>query len=373
VPASQTAIRQSVAPAAHDYIPTLDGWRAVAIILVLAHHFITSFCAPEGPRPNPSLYAFGDTLAIGVDIFFVLSGYLICTRLLEERANTGRISLKAFYIRRAFRILPPYLFYMAVLGTLATLGLVTFVRQEVITCLLFVRNYLPRVYWHWYTGHFWSLSVEEHFYLIWPPLLVFAGVKRNGVRQAGLLAFGGALLIAAWRTLDHRYQLFVHLEPNTMDNFRSDVRIDELFWGCGLAVLLQAASLRRNIARVLSVPVWSVAIILLLSCVWMQPHFELVWQSILLAALLTGTSLNPDSIPGRLLEISAIRWIGRISYSLYIWQQLFVAPYPHKLGWLQDPPWNFAAAFLCAAASYYLLERPMMRRGKVLAARSGNI
>jgi peptidoglycan/LPS O-acetylase OafA/YrhL len=256
-----------------DHIPTLDGWRAVAIILVLAHHFLTSFCAPEGPQPNPSLYAFGDTLAIGVDIFFVLSGYLICTRLLEERARWGRISLKAFYVRRAFRILPPYLLYMIVLGALAALGLVTF------------------------------------------------------------------------------------------------VGLDELFWGCALAALLQSPSLRRQTARLLSAPVYFLAVILLISCVWAQPHFELVWQSILLAALLAGTSLHPESTLGRLLEIPAIRWIGTISYSLYIWQQLFVTPYPHRLGWLQDAPWNFVAAFLCATASYYLLERPMMKKGKILAAR----
>ncbi len=309
--------QSAAAVISHDYIPTFDGWRAVAIILVLAHHFITSFSAPEGPVPNPSLYAFGDTLAIGVDIFFVLSGYLICTRLLEERSHRGVISLKAFYIRRAFRILPPYLLYMAVLGVLAALGLATLVGQEAIACLLFVRNYLPRSYWHWYTGHFWSLSVEEHFYLIWPPVLVLVGVK-GGVRRTGMLAVGGGLLIAAWRTLDHQYQIFAHLAPNTMDNFRSDVRIDELFWGCGLAALLQAPSLRRLTSRVLSVPVWSLAVILLVLCVWAQPHFELVLQSILLAALLAGTSLHPESIPGRLLEIPTIRWIGRISYSLYI-------------------------------------------------------
>src|SRR5262249_54819702 len=136
--------------------------------------------------------------AIGVDLFFGLSGFLIGTRLLEERRRTARIHLVAFYIRRSFRILPPYLAYLVALTALAAVGVLATPGRELASCLLFVRNYLiPTAGGGWYTGHFWSLAVEEHFYLIWPVLLIVWGA-RNAAWKVAMLA--GA--VAAWRIVE---------------------------------------------------------------------------------------------------------------------------------------------------------------------------
>jgi peptidoglycan/LPS O-acetylase OafA/YrhL len=93
------------------------------------------------------------------------------------------------------------------------------------------------------------------------------------------------------------------------------------------------------------------------------------WQSLLIPLVIVGTVLNPDSIVGQVLELPPIRWVGRISYSLYLWQELFLVPFREQgqLGFLQYLPFSVAAAFTCAALSYYAVERPMMRLGHRLA------
>src|SRR5207248_5891757 len=107
--------------------------------------------------------------------FFAISGYLICTRLLVEEETTGSISLRSFYIRRVFRILPPAYVYLAVVAGLSAAGMIAAAWTDIASAALFYSNYIePR---SWFTGHFWSLAMEEHFYLLWPPLLLLLGPK----------------------------------------------------------------------------------------------------------------------------------------------------------------------------------------------------
>jgi peptidoglycan/LPS O-acetylase OafA/YrhL len=121
------------------YLPTLDGWRAIAIFAVLLDHQIE-----YSPLRNfPRFTAFAHTGPNGVSLFFAISGFLICSRLLEEHQAFGRISLRGFYVRRACRILPPALLYLFALAILATLGLIVVSSAELWSSLLFFRNYLP--------------------------------------------------------------------------------------------------------------------------------------------------------------------------------------------------------------------------------------
>ena len=160
------------------YIFTLDGWRALAIIAVLADHIVGYEF--HGHR---WLFALTRIGANGVSLFFAISGFLICSRLLEEQSAFGRISLKGFYIRRACRILPAALAYLMFITLLAFLGYIALDRREFWATLFFWRNYLPKGWihrgWGGYTVHYWSLAVEEHFYLIWPILLVATGNERR--------------------------------------------------------------------------------------------------------------------------------------------------------------------------------------------------
>ena len=104
-----------------DYLPTLDGWRAIAILAVLIAHGTDTVFSPGGLHANDRLRSFLKH-GVGVEIFFAISGFLICTRLLQERQRQGRVRLSAFYIRRAFRILPPYLLYLLTIGALVAAG-----------------------------------------------------------------------------------------------------------------------------------------------------------------------------------------------------------------------------------------------------------
>src|SRR5258708_37016781 len=129
-------------PVASGYLPTLDGWRAIAILGVIICHGTTAIFGPGGTYVNSRVFDLTRYGALGVDIFFGISGFLICTRLLQEEQQLGRISLKRFYIRRGFRILPPYLLYLVVLAILGALGAVTLRGFDLLACLFLFRNYI---------------------------------------------------------------------------------------------------------------------------------------------------------------------------------------------------------------------------------------
>ncbi|MGC1297760.1 MAG: acyltransferase, partial [Alloacidobacterium sp.] len=180
---------QAVYPGKLGYIPTLDGWRAVAILLVMLHHDrLHHFLGTAGIW----LQKYGSR---GVDLFFALSGLLICTRLLEEEQLTGTIRLKNFYLRRLFRIQPAVLVYLATICLLMLAGALQHAWGGILFGLLLVRNYFPLhlVTRDYYTGHIWSLSVEEHFYLFLPFFL-----RRVRNHRATIL-LSCVVLLSLWR------------------------------------------------------------------------------------------------------------------------------------------------------------------------------
>ena len=182
-----------------SYIPTLDGWRAISIAMVIVGHALPN-------TPHVSLLG-----ALGVNIFFAISGYLICTLLLKEYERNGSISLGGFYTRRVFRILPPA---MAYLGVLLLLRLAPV--SDIARCLLFAANY--SVLKSYYVGHFWSLSMEEHFYLFWPTALTLLRPRR-----AAIFAAVAIPVLLCWRewALTHAIGgVFYH---------RTDIRLDAFF------------------------------------------------------------------------------------------------------------------------------------------------
>src|ERR1700689_5076995 len=181
------------------YIPTLDGWRAVSIGLVIMHH---SEVRCNLPVLGALLHAVSNFGEVGVEVFFAISGLLICSRLLEEESRSGQISVRGFYVRRAFRILPAALFFLLVIAILAAFHVIPLLALDWFGALFFFRNYVMLIEYlhhsplamHWYTGHFWSLSMEEHFYLILPAVLVVFKRTRRWVIA------GMAIACALWRT-----------------------------------------------------------------------------------------------------------------------------------------------------------------------------
>jgi peptidoglycan/LPS O-acetylase OafA/YrhL len=350
-----------------NYLATLDGWRAIAILGVLCAHGAHRVLGPGGLYPSPTWYDASGYGVLGVDIFFGISGFLICTRLLQEEQRLGRINLKSFYIRRVFRILPPYLLYLLAAVLLTATGVIAAQRWEFVSCLLFFRNYMPLdAAQNWYTGHFWSLAVEEHYYLLWPPLLFLLGVRRARPTVLGL-----AILVALWRVVEFRYGFVSHRLLDASFYVRTDIRADALLWGCWMALLFHVPKWRGRLQRWLLRGVWTGLVAGFAACVVMKPHFVMTWQAILIPFLLIGTVLHPNWAVSRLLESAPLRWIGRISYSLYLWQQIFVTPLGQfgKLGVVQRFPVNILATVVAACLSYYCMEKYLIRLGHKLAAR----
>ena len=298
-------VRQS---AGTRYIPALDGWRALAVTAVILYHGVPLTSKWSG------LTGYG---YLGVDFFFGISGFLICSRLLEEEQLHGRISLKKFYIRRAFRILPPAFLFLIIAGCLGVLGLIALTRSELFSSAFFFRNYLPVKNAGWYTGHFWSLAVEEHFYLLWPGLLVLFGTVRARW-IAPLLGIG----VAGWRGLDHHFNIFLRLFPSLPGVDRTDLCLDGLIWGCVLALFLREKANRDFLSKWLTIPVWLIVTAMFVLMFWLQLPSTAAAKTILIPLVLAAV-LHSTSIVGKFLELSPLRWIGRISYSLYLWQQLF--------------------------------------------------
>ena len=166
-------------------------------------------------------------------LFFAISGFLITNRLLEEYESAGHVSLRSFYIRRAFRILPAALTYLLTLCVLGfALGWIPLTAGQILSSALFFRNYwVEPAAQSWYTGHYWSLSVEEHFYLLWPGLLVALQPRRARWVVPPL-----ALLFAIWRGFDTQFGWVAALNPAWRDLVgRTDYRMDGLLWGCTAA------------------------------------------------------------------------------------------------------------------------------------------
>jgi peptidoglycan/LPS O-acetylase OafA/YrhL len=304
--------------------------------------------------------------ALGVDLFFAISGFIITHRLLEEHRLTGAISLRAFYARRFFRIVPPILFFLACLSALGLAWrMVPLDLKQIAASMFFYRNYYSSpVTQSWYTGHFWSLSVEEHFYLLWPGLLAFAGVRRSAWLAPAL-----ALGVALWRILDGHYQWIAALAPGLAGSpARTDYRLDGLLWGCALAFVWQSAEGRAWLRKWCGNRTLLAAVAALALLLWTEPPGYALGLAMLFPVLLAGTLAQPDSAISKLLKRAPVAWLGRISYSLYVWQQLFLPTrgLPTPLGALQWFPLNIALALAAATASYYLVEQPCLAWGRSL-------
>ena len=346
------------------YVPTLDGWRALSVLAVICYHSLHNGLPPDGLFSRVANHGH-----LGVDMFFAVSGFLICGKLLNELDHTGTISLKRFYLRRFFRIIPPLWTYLAVLAVLGLAGWVSTKGWEFASSLLFLRNYFPSydgVVLGRYTAHFWSLAVEEHFYLLCPVAMFLVGARFRRLAWGALIL---ALCVFVWRCIDMAYGWWIPY--GTSVDQTTDTRLDALLWGCLAAVVYPKIE-----PRLRSLPwkdIWLPLALLLTSAILLHVPGLTLLQAMLFPALLMSTAAIPESLLSRFLEWPILKWIGRLSYSLYIWQQFAIFPVevPHSpVAALQHFPINIALIFVFASASYYFIEKPAIRFGRSLESRS---
>jgi peptidoglycan/LPS O-acetylase OafA/YrhL len=348
---------------AHIYIPTLNGWRAFSILYVLLFHATWSYFlpAPDVTR-HPDLWFYFQNGSFGVYFFFGISGYLITTRLLEERAFFGEVSLKSFYLRRAFRILPIVLTFLFVLTVFKLMGWIDLPGQSIISSILFYRNYAAASS-DWYTGHFWSLSIEEHYYLIWPSLFCLI----MGWKRAWLPILGILFLVAFWRSLEFRYQILAPHLPGQVWKWRTDLYFDYLMWGSFGAYLNQQTGFRTLVQKFARGWMIFPAIALMHLFLFRSLPLHDVSLAAMIVVCILLTVNFPQSAFSRFLENKWLATIGVYSYSLYVWQQLFLPPVDQRISGaelIQSMPVNLIFLGLVAYASYRFVEIPAINKGK---------
>jgi len=340
------------------YQSALDGLRAVAILAVMAFH-------------DSAPWATGGFL--GVDVFFVLSGFLISTLLAEEHARSGRIRLQAFYLRRALRLLPALVALCAVLQ-LYSLNFVfaqqvAELRRETVATLLYVANWAQAfgaVDPLGFLGHAWSLAIEEQFYIVWPLVLgaLLPALSRSAAIAAIIAgAAGSAVLRAAlWHGPESAARVF----------HGSDTRAEALLIGCALALVLHqhhrdfSAAWKETVRAAALAGVVALALLLHFAspeAAWMyRGGFTLA--ALASAAILAELRISPAGWLAGALSLAPLVAIGRISYGLYLWHwpvDLVLAPQ-----WTGLPPAllslaRLAATLSAATLSWLLVERPFLR------------
>lgn len=310
-------------------IPSLDGVRAIAILLVIAGHWT------ELAYDSPVAGAFA---SLGRRIFFVLSGYLITTILTREYTKTCDINLRRFYTRRAYRILPAALAFTLPVFAIFWHELRWYQMGAALLYLVNLDFTHP-----WFIGHLWSLSVQEQFYFVWPCVL------RKWQRHRAAILLAAIAFAPMYRVACH----LVGLHGRADETFPAVG--DILAIGCLLGLFAsRLPRIRAAWALLMIVPVVSVPIYMGVLRFHTTPLLLLVFWPVLHLSI-EGLLLHVVQTPYWILNVHSVAWIGKISYGLYLWQQLFVFGHERR-------PWYFVFfAVALASASYYLLEQPVLR------------
>ncbi len=325
------------------YKPQLDGLRALAITLVVIYHV------------DPSLLPGG---WIGVDIFFVLSGFLITSILERELRATSSIAIGNFYIRRILRLTPAFWLLLAVV---ACVDVLSWRRVDGLRAVLLSATYLMNwnLAFNWYPqtllGHSWSLAMEEQFYLVWPLVL-----RLFGRRSPLVFIFVAICMVIAWRL----YLVCSGATPaRTYSGF--DSHSDALLIGCALAFAKPSLPLQSLILRFSWVPIAAILALALVLTIDSQltQSFGLTLTAVVAAWLLWAT-LHDDQI-ARLFSTAPAVYTGRISYGWYLWHYPMISLGAHlteRFGHRAPFAAAFATlAFVVAGLSHKYVETPFLR------------
>jgi peptidoglycan/LPS O-acetylase OafA/YrhL len=331
------------------------------VLLVMLHHGAPGFI-------HSGFY--------GVDVFFVLSGFLITTLLLEELERRGTVDIKRFFARRALRLLPAFLFALAC--GLALVALfppidASFIRvlRDLPYSLIYISDIRQGMMHHRIPvfGHTWSLSIEEHFYLLWPFVLLYTS-KRGGYRAVRMTALIGIVAIVSLRLYLTQSQdgMFMYFSPQ--------VRSDSLLLGCLLATLRWDDTFMPVLRRYASWIAGTSMTIIVFMSVW-QPPMGIAFAVVagfsivgIASALLIGTATaQPSGFFSRLLQTRPFVKLGKLSYAVYLWNYVLASTAGAHIS---NRPVAFvvviALTIVFAQLSATFVEAPFLRRKRQLAS-----
>ena len=334
-------------------IRSLDGLRAVAVSLVFCYHAV--FGQPSGGF-------------IGVDVFFVLSGFLITSVLLEEIEATGSIGVRSFYARRARRLAPAAVAAVVLAGTVVAVApetegssgfIVAAVASLTATANFFAMGTLGLL------QPMWSLAVEEQFYALWPTTIVYLRKRGAALRGVGLIGAGSFAFGVTAQTFGG-WDVYLVAVP----------RFAELMVGCGLGVAIRDRSLPSVLHRVILSPVASGSALglLVVLAISMDIHSRANFLGVLLivsaaTAVVVGHCATTQSVVTRLLEIRPLVWLGSISYGVYVYHvPISLLLTSQRLGLTDPVVVVLRAVVTCAiaAVSFTFLEQPIRSRSAAL-------
>ena len=329
-------------------IPSLDGLRAISILLVILAHL----------SGNPGFVDFGPLLAnamgdLGVRTFFVISGFLITSLLLKDKAEHGRIRLRDFYVRRIARIVPAFYVYLLVLAAAAGMGLIILKSKDLAEAATYTVDYFTWSTQSNYVRHIWSLSVEEQFYLIWPVALLSLGALSARYCATFVVVASPFYRLCVW-------WLIPTFIP-TLDR-RFDCIADCIAVGCLLAIVGGALASKPRYMSFLNSFGFGLVPIAVITAALAANHPKIYYgiaQTVInvgLALVIHRSVLLRESTCGMFLNSAPVAYVGTLSYSLYLWQQPFLG---EQVGsWRNVFPYNLVLTCGAALFSFYIVEQP---------------
>ena len=348
-------------------IPSLDGMRGVLLIVVLTAHLLGTRNFPISREALPV-----EGLAYtAMRFFFIISGFLITGILLNEITKRGTIRLGRFYFKRTFRIFPAYYTFVAIVAIASAFGFFQLNPGDLAHAVTYTSNYNPDKAWQF--GHTWSVSVEEQFYLLWPVVLVLIGLRRAVFLLAGLV-----VVLPFWRVA------LLGLPPNAFGlgifqegiGHTFDTTADVIAVGCLLAVMRSRlwayAPYRRLLESRRIAGVFLLVLVVPLASElgnWMDgfPRYALLTAhellgvplvNLCLAVLVDWAMRYPQGSVGRVLNHPFWIRLGMLSYSTYLWQQVFLNRHSQHV--INAFPLNLILALTFGWVSYKLVEHPWL-------------
>lgn len=337
------------------HIKGLNAIRAFSIMLVVLNHMdaFQSILIPGVIDLRLAPMISGN---FGVQVFFVLSGFLISHILLDERTRTGKINLKYFFIRRFLRLAPPLLIFFLLIGIALSQGYLSHTTDSLLYAAFYLYNFTPRELYASEMGHFWSLGVEEQFYLFWPLTLTTIKKVNSLIFFLCVLIFLCSILVLIihWIPLNKAYHISRWFIPACCP----------ILIGCLGAVLNHY---REHSVQQLLRHHWLVALLMLITYsfslyapVFMIP-LGISIQSVAVILFILKLYHSQDRRWVRALEFAPLSYMGIISYGIYVYQGFFLRTGSGSELWFQQFPTNILLTLTLAVLSYELFEKQVLK------------